>query len=138
MQMERLVGRAGMTVALYVLQRPTRPAESGKEVLAAKAMLADAAAKAEVHLRCQKSDSAAVETWFSAHCEQSWHGFQTKNPAAAGLNKDALISEARGLIDRNWQNVVTLASAYAAQSVDVVNREFEFLDKFYCEPDETL
>jgi hypothetical protein len=134
--MELLFGQAGMNVALYVLQLPGRSTEPNRETLAAKAMFADAAAKAEFHLQCQKTDPAEeVEAWFVAHCDECWGGFLDKNPSAVGLDKEALIPEARSLIVRNWENVMTMASAYAASSVDVEGREFEFLDKFYSEPD---
>ena len=98
-------------------------------------MFADAAAKAEFHLRCQKSDPQAVEAWLSGHCDQCWEAFQRKNPALVGSDKEALIAEARNLIVRNWDHVMTMASAYAHSGMDVEGRENEFLDKVYYEPD---
>jgi hypothetical protein len=134
LEMELLFGRAGMNVALYVLQRPDCPAEPSRLSLAAKAMFADASAKAEFHLRCQGSDSAEVEAWFSGHCDACWGGFLEKNPSAVDLSKDAAIRAARSLIVENWENVMTMATAYAAPSIDVEGREFEFLDEFYADP----
>jgi hypothetical protein len=49
--------------------------------------------------------------------------------------KEAFIADARNLIDRNWQHVMTMASAYAASHIDVDGREREFLDTVYVEPE---
>jgi hypothetical protein len=137
-KVELLFGRAGQSVALYVLQRGTEPPASEEErlSLAAKAMFADASATAEFHLRCQQSDPGAVAMWFAGYCDECWKGFVETNPASSGFDEVALAAEARALIDRNWTYVMTMATAYAAPSVDVDGREFEFLDNVYVDPDD--
>jgi hypothetical protein len=132
---ELLFGRAAMHVASYVQSR----AESlpREELQAAMMAFADAAAKAEFHLRCQKTDPLAVETWLAGHQEKSWAILQSKYPWLAGSGQEEkLIADARSLVVRNWNNVMTLASAYAASHIDVEGREHEFLDKFYDDPDD--
>ena len=94
-------------------------------------MFADAAAKAESHLRCQKADRAELEPWFSSHCDACWQGFLEKNPGTMDTSrKDALVAAARELICENWDTVIVVATAYAAPSIDIQGREFEFLDRF--------
>jgi hypothetical protein len=135
MEVELLFGRSGMNVASYVLRRSGALPE--KELQAAILLFADAAAKAEFHLQCQKSDPAAVEAWLAGHQEESWAKLQSKFPSLASSGeKDKLIADARSLIARNWENVMAMASAHAASHIDVEDREDEFLDKFYVDPDE--
>lgn len=135
MEVELLFGRAGMSVIHYVFSR--LEALPKEELQAAALMFGDAAAKAEFHLRCQKTGPDAVEAWLAGHQEEGWTLLQGKYPLLAGSDrKEAFIADARSLIDRNWRNVMVMASAYAASHIDVEGRENEFLDKFYCEPDD--
>jgi hypothetical protein len=134
-EVELLFGRAGMEMASYLLFRSDpAPAE---ELQAATMLFADAAAKAEFHLRCQKSDPGAVETRLAGQQESNWAALLERYPAlAAAYQKETLISDARTLIGRNWQHVMTLASAYAASHIHVEGRETEFLDSIYYELDD--
>jgi hypothetical protein len=132
---ELLFGRAGMAVASYVLSRSESVPK--EELQAATMLFADAAAKAEFHLRCQKSDPVAVEAWLAGHQEKSWAELQRTYPPLAGSDrKEMLIGDARSLIDRNWEHVMTVATAYAASSIDIEGKESEFLDSVYYEPDD--
>ena len=131
-EVELMFGRAGSVVAYYVLQRVDTP-DDDVETLAAKSMFADAAAKAEFHLRCQKRNTEAVEEWFSHHCIECWDGFLAKNPSyvADDAQRDVLIADARRLIDQNWEFVMLLATGYAAPSYEIAGREFEILDRVH-------
>ncbi|MGH3109797.1 MAG: hypothetical protein ACRDQT_02620 [Gaiellaceae bacterium] len=133
---EMLFGKAGMSIASYVVGRST-PMPS-KEEQAATMLLADAAAKAEFHLRCQKADADAVEGWLVGENESRWDGLLSRFPALADRNKDAFVADARGLIDRNWVNVMTMASAYAHSQSNVEGREDEFLNTVYVDPDDAV
>jgi len=133
---EILFGRAGMAVASYVLFRSEQAPTV--EMQAAMMLFGDKAAKAEFHLRCQKAfNPDTVETWLANEQEKNWAALQTKYPSVtSSYRKETLIADARSLIDQNWQNVMVMASAYAASHIDVEGREDEFLDQFYVEPED--
>jgi len=135
MEVELLFGRAGMSVIHYVFSR--LEALPKEELQAAALMFGDAAAKAEFHLRCQKTGPDAVEAWLAGHQEEGWVKLRGLYPSLASSHrKETLIADARSLINRNWDNVMMVATAYAAPSIDIQGREDEFLDKFYVEPDD--
>lgn len=137
-EMELLFGHAGNAVASYVLGLPDLVTYPSDETVVAKTLFANAAARAEFHLRCQKFDSNAVEAWLSGHCEQCWETLQRKHPSFVGSGqKETLIAEARSLINQNWVHVMTMATALTTPSVDVEGREIEFLGRVYYEPEST-
>lgn len=92
-------------------------------------------AQAEFWAYCRRRSRDATEEWLTERYDAMLGAF-TRSSSIPQEEAAALIKEARSMIERSWEQVMALATAKLASSMDVDGREIKFLRDIYGDPDQ--
>ncbi len=92
-------------------------------------------AQGEFWAQCRRRNRHATDEWLSQRYEAMLGEF-TQTSQIPLAEAEALVQEARAMIELNWEQVMALATAKLAPSVDVDGREIKFLRDIYGDPDD--
>lgn len=132
-EMELLFQRSGMEVVGYLCGLENIEEEPEPRV-AGLIGFGGVTAQGEFWANCRRMSRDRTNEWLEERYEAMVSAF-TRDGRFPREQAEKLVSEARAMIEQNWEMVMTLAHAKVSETMDVEGREVNFLRDIYGDPE---